>query len=213
MYDKEQMKKHLNKIKDIIYDKINLNEITVLTGNNGSGKSLIRKYMHLAIADKYTDGDSQKTKGLIRSISMDTRTKTFSEFGALSSFGHDLEWLATSQNTYYLLTELFNSIERDNNNLKYVILDEFEIGASEETVLAFINYINEHIKKIKENNKKIGFLIITHSRLVVEKLNYNNFINIEGLTKEEWLNRKIIPTDLKKLDDNELFYYLRDKNG
>jgi hypothetical protein len=32
---------------------------------------------------------------------------------------------------------------------------------------------------------------------------YNYFINLQGLTKEEWLNRKIVPTDLEELMRND----------
>jgi len=33
---------------------------------------------------------------------------------------------------------------------------------------------------------------------------------LDGLTKDEWLNREVVPTDLKELEENELFFYIRD---
>ena len=90
-----------------------------------------------------------------------------------------------------------------------MVVDEFEIGCSEETILALVLFINERVKELLDKKKIIGAMIITHSRLGVKNLVHDDFINLDGLTKEEWLNRKVIPTDLEKLKENELFYYIK----
>jgi hypothetical protein len=59
----------------------------------------------------------------------------------------------------------------------------------------------------------MGALIITHSRIGVQNLIYDRFLNIEGLNKEQWLTRKIEPINLEELDKNELFFYIRDNKG
>lgn len=142
-------------------DKINLNneEITILTGNNGSGKSLIRRQL-------------------------------------------------TSLNTLRLIKGVVNEISKSEEKC-FLIFDEFEIGCSEETVLALIIELNEILKELKTKN--IGVLVITHSRLVVERLNNDHFINLEGKKQEEWLNRNIEPTDLNKLRENDLFKAIQNR--
>ena len=66
---------------------------------------------------------------------------------------------------------------------------------SEESQLGLANYLN----KIKDDtlSRNYGLLVITHSRTIVANVESDYFINIEGLTKDEWLNRVIIPTDFE----------------
>jgi len=181
--------------------------ITVLTGTNGSGKSLIRKQLPFAVKDWYDLKDVSETQGMIKSTSMDARTGSNPEWGGLSGIMRDTEWVATSQNTYYALKGVFNAIT--DKRTKYLVIDEFEIGCSEETVLAFVKYINKELKKALKKNLE-GAIIITHSRLAVKNLKFDYFVNLDGLTKDEWLNREVVPTDLKELEENELFFYIRD---
>lgn len=53
--------------------------------------------------------------------------------------------------------------------------------------------------KIKDNT--LGVLVITHNRNVVERLNHHRFLNLEGLTEGDWLNREIRPVSLDDLDE------------
>lgn len=46
--------------------------------------------------------------------------------------------------------------------------------------------------------------MITHSRTLVANVESDCFINIEGLTKDEWLNRVIIPTDFETVREDAL---------
>lgn len=191
------MKKNLNKHLDEIILKIksiDLSKITVLTGSNGSGKSVIRKQISIRVMKEL----NLKTK----SISMDTRTQSNPEFGAFSSIMHDTDWISTSQNTLNLLKGLFNDCK--DGELGYVVLDEFEIGCSEETILALTQLINKL-------NLNVGLLIITHSRVAVNNLQFDEFINMENMSKNEWLNRKLIPTDLETLSKNELFQVIKNR--
>jgi len=194
------------------YRSINMDELTILTGSNGSGKSLIRKQIPFLMANFLNLDHPSKTQGMVLSTSMESRTASKPEFGALSSALHDTEWIATSQNTYSSIKSLFNLVRIDSKS-KYLIIDEFEIGCGEETVLALTNYINENISQLRADGQIIGALIITHSRIGVENLIHDSFINIQGLTKDQWLTRKIEPIDLDELDKNELFFYIRDNKG
>jgi hypothetical protein len=173
---------------------------------------MIRKQLIFILAqDKNID--PKETKGLIVSTSMDARTGSNPEFGGLSGIMRDTEWIATSQDTFSNLQGLFSTVEKDNSKCEYIVIDEFEIGCGEETVLALSQFLNDNLIDLIGRGKIRGAMIITHSRIGVENLIFDNFVNIEGLTKDEWLNRKIIPTDLIKLDSNELFFYIRDKQN
>lgn len=191
------------------YRSIQMDELTVLTGNNGSGKSLIRKQIPFLMANFLGLENVSKTKGMVLSTSMEARTASRPEFGALSSSLHDTEWVATSQNTFSNIKSIFNSLRKEGKS-KYLIIDEFEIGCGEETTLALSNYINENISELRANGNIMGALIITHSRIGVQNLIFDSFVNIQGLSKDEWLSRKIEPINLDELDKNELFLYIRD---
>ena len=59
-----------------------------------------------------------------------------------------------------------------------------------------------------------GVLVITHSDRVVRTLKHDAFVNLEGMSEEEWLNREIVPTDFEQLEkeSNELFCAIRDRS-
>lgn len=205
-FSKEVKEAHERLVKT--FENLDLEGITILTGSNGSGKSLIRKQLPFLMRDHLELDDANDTRGMIRSTSMDARTSSNPEWSALSGAMRDVEWIATSQNTFHSLEGLFNSVD---NKVKYIIIDEFEIGCGEETILAIVNFLNKNLKKFMRRKNFMGAMIITHSRIGVENLNHDHFINIEGMTKDEWLNREIIPIDLEKLSENELFSYIKDQ--
>jgi len=190
---KEELNNHIDDLLDI-KDSINLSKITILTGSNGSGKSLIAQQLSFRV--------NSELKGCIKSISMNTRTQNNPEWGALSNAMSDIPCIATSQNTLSLIQGLIKATKEDNT--KYVILDEFEMGCSEETILALVKLINNL-------DLNVGMLIITHSRLAVRNLKFDNFVNIEGLSKDKWLTREVIPTNLDLLKENQLFSAIRDR--
>ncbi len=208
-YSQETIDQYKRTIK--YFEGLEPEGVTVLTGTNGSGKSLIRKQMPFAVQQWYELEDVKETKGMIKSTSMDARTGSRPELGALSSIMNDVDWVATSQNTFGCVEKMFNAVEKDEKT-KYLIVDEFEIGLGEETVLAIVQYMNERIKKLMDAHLE-GAIVITHSRLGVQHLVHDHFVNLDGMTEDEWLNREVIPTDLKKLDNNELFFYIRDKQN
>ena len=71
--------------------------------------------------------------------------------------------------------------------------------------------LNEKFPDILKNN--YGILVITHSEDVVKNLKHDNFINIEGMSEEQWLTRDIIPVEPKDLDSwaTALFKAVRDR--
>jgi len=191
------------------FQDLDVEGVTILTGNNGSGKSVIRKQLPFAFQNLYELEKVSETQGWIMSTSMDARTGSNAEWGALSGIMNDTSWVATSQNTFHSIKGLLDSAER-SEKVKYVVIDEYEIGCSEETIVALAQYISQRIQKLLEDKKIIGAMVITHSRLGVEHIKFDHFVNIEGRTYEEWKNREIVPTNLEELEANELFGYIRD---
>lgn len=192
-YNYEQ---HIDSICELA-DKINLDNITILTGRNAGGKSLVRKLLRQNVMDK-----TGKSKVFIPHASQEVRTKSNPEMGGLSSMAHDLEWLATSDNTISTIDKVIV------DNADYIIIDEPEIGIGEELQLGLADYINEKLR-----DRKCGVLIITHSRTSVKNIKHDNFINLEGMTEDEWLNRtpeKISVEDFKKFSSG-LFIAVRDR--
>lgn len=212
MSDKKYSEKTKSAYKRLqnTFKGLNVEGVTILTGNNGSGKSLIRKQLPFAFQNLYELDDISKTRGWILSTSMDARTSSNPEWGGLSSIMNDTSWIATSQNTFHSINSMLKAVET-SDKCKYIVIDEYEIGCSEETIVALAEFINKKIQKLLEDKKIIGAMIITHSRLGIEHIKFDHFVNLEGKTYEEWKNREIIPTDLEELDANELFYYIRDK--
>lgn len=181
MFSKD-LESHLDDILEIL-ENLDLTKGTILTGNNGTGKSLIRNNLSGFIDDKI-DGE-------IKAVSMDLRTR--SGFGISS----EMPTLSTSQNTFNLIQGVLSQIKKSEKQ-NYLILDEFEIGCSEETILAISLFLEKELKDLN-----VGWMIITHSRIAVQNISSNYFINLQGLTKEEWLNREIVPIDLEELMRND----------
>lgn len=173
--------------------------VSVLTGANGSGKSLIRQQLIFRAKEK---SDSAR----IYDASMERRTK--SHGGGLGAFMCDTPWEPTSLNTLNFLRQTMN---RDNG---YVVLDEIEVGLGEETLMGIVNWLNANLREgIKAT---MGCLVITHSRYVVEHLDFDNWFNLDGYdTPEAWCSRKRKPVDLEKLlqDSHDLFRYVSANKG
>jgi Fe-S cluster assembly ATPase SufC len=204
---------HIEKIKHVIYEDIKENEINILVGANGVGKSLVRKQMVFPIVNNHPNAKNKK--GLVKSISMQFRTESRPEWGALSSMSHDSPYRPTSVSTFDLYNHLISALE--NEGKSFLIIDEPEIGMSKETQLAMAEVLKKAIPMLKK--KSYGVLIITHSEIIVEALKEDcNFINLGYNTisydVNEWLNREVVATDFNFLKSwsETLFVAIRDKS-
>ena len=188
-----------------IMDSIKPNKITVLTGSNGSGKSLIRKQLCFRLSKKIENSDYRR---LIAEVSMQKRTESVADWGALSTCMHDVSWVPTSCSTYDLINSMFNTFLKEDSSKRYLIIDEPEIGMSKEAQMGLATYIINKIPDILKYT--YGLLIITHSEVLVDALKDKvEFFNIDkDCTAEEWLNREIVPLDLEELakKSNELYH-------
>lgn len=206
------MKDKVNRIIEVI-NKIEPNRVTILTGSNGSGKSLIRKQLCFKLARKIEGADY---KHLTVDVSMQRRTETNVELGAFGNFMHDDGDKPTSLSTFEFVETLFRSFVTEIDNKRYIIIDEPEIGMAKESQLGFVLWLKEQLPDIM--TKTHGLMVITHSELIVEQLkdlDIVEFLNMDkDCTAEEWLNREIIPTDFEKLakESHELYLAL-EKSG
>lgn len=184
--------KHVSKLKEIVY-QVPINKLTILTGGNGQGKSFIRKILWQGINPQL--GITER-KSVVSDCSMERRTGIHSHLGGMGVALRDNEATPTSINTYEFIQGLVGCCDR------FLVIDEPEIGMSEEFQLGLACYLN----RIKQDvlSRNYGLLVITHSRTLVANLESDCFLNIEGLTKYEWLNRVIIPADLERGKEDAL---------
>ena len=203
----EHLNAHVDRIVELC-NEVPLHKVTILTGGNACGKSVIRKQLALIIPDKLDAEGISHGKSTVASASMQLRTESKPEWGAFSSITHDSPWSATSDATLNMINQLF----RNSSDPRYIIIDELEIGMSEELQIGFCNMLNKKLPEILEKN--FGIMVITHSRHVVNTLNHDNFMNIEGMTEDEWINREIVPIDPEDLEKwaDELFKTIRDRS-
>jgi hypothetical protein len=153
----------------------------------------------------------EEQKSFISDISMERRTGLHPGLGGGGVFLRDVAWTPTSMETFGFIKGVFKSL---NNDKRFIVLDEPEIGASKEVQKAFAKYINNFYEDIHDNNKCYGLLVITHSDEIIKNLKCDNFLNIQGLTKEEYLNREIKDIDLEEIEkfSLDLFRGIRDRN-
>ena len=196
--------KQIDKIKEIA-NKILPNQVTVLTGKNGCGKSLVRKLVGFYVADKL---GLDKNHPVAAATSLQQRTESRPDFGALSSMMHDDPTNSTSSETFSKIKALFNSCL--SGSKRFLIIDEPEIGMGEELVVSLVNWLNLKLDPLPENCH--GVLVITHNRYIVKHLK-SSFINFDDMTREEWLNREIVPVDFETFEkeSSELFHAIQTK--
>lgn len=182
-------------------DQIKTGHVTILTGDNGTGKSLIRKVLCSSLRNQEND-DTIK----IADISMEKRTGLHAGLGGGGVFLRDVEWVATSDNSLSFLYSLLNSAKD-----RYLVLDEPELGMSQDLQKSIGIYLSKRIPETMKENR--GMLIITHSREFIRSLSVEHvFVNLQKKSEEEWLNESAKEIDLddfrKKCD--ALFNLLRD---
>lgn len=182
---------HIDRIIEVA-ESIEPNKVTILTGGNASGKSVIRKLLNIRLADKL--GKESATS----SVSMELRTSGNSGLlgTGLDHMYSDNQWESTGEHTVYLVKGLLKSNtteEMAETNKRYIVIDELETGLSKEALLGICQMLESEMERILKNS--YGILLITHSDEVVRNLKHDSFINIEGLTEEEWLNREVEPVN------------------
>lgn len=164
------------------------------------GKSLIRKILPGRVTRELEGADAEP-KHIVASVSMERRTSYNMDILAMNAFTHDTSWDPTSLSTYTYIKGLLGMKNR------FLVIDEPEIGMSEESQLLICKYINETYEKNKDNF--LGMLVITHSKTIVRNLSHDQFLNLEGMSEDVWVNRvPSLPKDLTFEDLREQSHQL-----
>lgn len=200
---------HIDNIIDLTH-KLAESKLSVLVGPNGTGKSLIRKQIGVQLYRKYK-------YNVLRHVSMELRTNTYSELGALSSIFRDNDVEPTSICTLDLIEKMHNNVSSSSKKV-YLVIDEPEIGMSIESQLG----IAKKIVELKEyiDNPYLGILVITHSPTILDRLVNSGFefnyigYNTTHCSYDDYKNREIVETDFEWLKDwsNQLFLRVRDRS-
>lgn len=188
---KENLNNHIDRLLEIL-DGIETGKVTILTGGNATGKSVIRKLLNLRLMEKLGCD-----KSVVSSISMQMRTNTPDSLlgTGFDSMMKDLPWESTSEHTVCLLEgllDVFNESE-GNGRKRFLVIDELETGMSKEVQAGTCIWLNKILNPETVRDKTYGVLLITHSDTVVRTVRHDSFVNIDGMTEEEWLNREIVP--------------------
>jgi hypothetical protein len=182
---------HCEVIRDMIQAIPLDGTISVLTGGNGTGKSLVRSQLNFRLP---------KGKNVVH-CSMALRTGGHAHLGGLGALLRDNDDNSTSYSTFRKIQTALKSIHGS-----YLCLDEIEIGCSIETTMGITNWLNDNLRQAVEGTH--GCLVITHSPYVVEHLDHDHWFNMDGhKTACDWLNREIVPTDMNQyVEDQHILY-------
>ena len=165
-------------------------KLIVITGSNASGKSLLRRIIA---------NNGRKNNLFVADLSHERRTT--SDITRAFIYG-DENSDSTGNITAKSLIGLFkSSIKWKQNHL--LIIDEPEIGLSEEAQMGMGIYIRERIES--SSNKLQKIIIFTHSKHILNELNKINhhYHHIGNTYKsiKEFNNRKLIPLSPVQLND------------
>ena len=185
---------HIDRILQVLHS-IQPHRLTILTGPNASGKSLIRKQLNYHLMDSL---GLPRDRPCVASISLSSR---MSRSDGAPNFFYEDDSEATTVNTIRLLNAVLKTSDR------FIVFDEPELGMSEETQLATAMFLNGKKQEILDRN--LGILLITHSRVIASNIQEDDFLSVypQYTSKEAWLNRTLVPTDLSALptDSCELY--------
>ena len=177
---------HIDRILQVLHS-IQPHRLTILTGPNASGKSLIRKQLNYHLMDSL---GLPRDRPCVASISLSSR---MSRSDGAPNFFYEDDSEATSVNTIRLLNAVLKTSDR------FIVFDEPELGMSEETQLATAMFLNGKKQEILDRN--LGIFLITHSRVIASNIQDDDFLSVDPqyTSKEAWLTRTVVPTDLTAL--------------
>lgn len=188
----DRLEDHLDEILDLAQN-VKAGENIILVGPNASGKSLFRKLIN----------KNRKPPLYIVHASMQLRTESRPDMGALSNMGHDWPDDATSYSTIKVLKKSLASI-KDNCALH---IDEPEIGFSEELQKGTGTWLRTQIEGLKP--QPVISIITTHSSAVAAAFQDWKLIDLgfKYKTVEEWINREIIPQDPETVMESARLFF------
>lgn len=160
-------------------------KLCIVTGNNTSGKSLLRKVLHVCCDDDKTEY-----------IHLSQQGRSTGDIGALKSFvyGNERDESTGYNSTNTILGAIRTGIAREKPFV--LMLDEPEIGCSEELAAALAIRLDRDMDLMTH---MVGMIIVTHSRQVAKHLLKRNPSHLrmsdDGMTLEQWINRETTPVE------------------
>lgn len=165
-------------------------KICVITGPNASGKSLVRKMLH----NYHKDANE-----LYMHFSMSGRTSSGIMSGMI--YGTEMDE-STGANSVSLFLKLFSS-NLDRKEPFAVMLDEPEIGCSDETAYSMGKYLADRLASLESNEFLKAFYVVSHSRFFLEPLLSINPTHLrlaaDGMTLGSFVSRKVEIVDLEQI--------------
>jgi len=167
--------------------------LVVVTGDNASGKSFIRRLIQIACKKKN-----------IECIHLSQQGRCTSGIPRLFIYGNENDQ-STGRNTVnMLLTSFTTSKSRIEKHV--LVYDEPDIGLSDEYAAGAGVRLREFIEKKPKNLK--GIVVISHNRYLLKELlslNPNHLNLTDDKTLQQVINREIIPNkDLEGLREQGL---------
>jgi len=148
------------------------NQLTIISGDNGSGKSSIVSCIRQEFKSPWTISDDTQAKDIIDTSPTHPKNTEISYLcfsGDLlknaSTFDDDMTLhikvlgMSSGQGS---LEQLINKVEKSKDK-PLLILDEPERGLSDKRILLIKNYLTLHLK----NNPDQQVIIITHSKILM----------------------------------------------
>jgi len=174
-------------------------KVLIVAGDNACGKSLFRRFLSGFLGMYYKE---KKINAGVVDISQEARSRS-GDISKCFIYG-DENYESTGQITCHSILGCFHNIKNNESwDEKVLIIDEPEIGLSEESQLGLATYIKTELQTCPA--KLRGVVIITHSRYIVSELK-----DVEGFKfhyigekkykdAEAWLDRKIEANDITLL--------------
>lgn len=165
--------------------------LVIITGPNTCGKSVLRKIIHNRCGDANL---------MYVSCSQEGRTSS-SGLQRLMMYGNENED-STGYNSAKQLISCMKSIKKYDKPC-VVMLDEPEIGCSEEVQAAIGERIADELSNMEAMPAVKCFFMVTHSRQVIShvmraKPSHWRLAD-DGMTLDQFLNREIVPANLEAL--------------
>jgi hypothetical protein len=180
--------------------------VLIITGENAGGKSFIRRIFQAFLGNRRKPISSY-------SFSMEARSRSASDGNIFLTLAYgDEGYAATSANTVRSIRTILDTSDK-GEKMHIIIIDEPEIGLSEETELAVGRMISERLSDEWPDNR-VGVVVMTHSKHIVRELMGlpgSKFLNLFNRypTADAWLGREIVTTDLDAFCDDSLEKFRR----
>ena len=179
----------------------NESPVTIITGDNASGKSFVRKIFQAMCA--------YKIPKKIECIHLSQEGRCQSGIPSAIIYGTE-DGESTGSNTITtMLTTFKTSHSRENDH--FIIFDEPEIGLSDEYSAGMGIRIKQFIKEAPDSF--FGAVVISHNKDLIKgllDLNPNHMNMSDDSSLNDIINREIIPnTDLESLKDKSYKQYMK----